>query len=120
QIKSATISPAPKFTDTFAGDRYLVNGADSIMMHTEATASYATAQLPASATIAGILYIASNTSGNSALQVWPRTGADITGKTAPADPNAGDLGKSPAIITGYTTDVKGSDGNYEYFQFRAS
>lgn len=120
QIKSATISPAPKFTDIFAGNRYLVNGADSILMHTEATATYATAQLPASATVAGILYLAPDANGKPALQVWPRTGADITGKTAPVDPNAGNLGVSPVVITGYTTDVKGSDGNYEYFQFRAA
>jgi len=115
QIKTANISPTPKITDIFAGSRYLVNGADSIQMHTEATANYATQKLPASATVAGVLYI-----NNDTLQVWPRRGADITDRTAPPDPNAPALGANPVIITGFITDPKGADGNYEYFQFRAT
>lgn len=117
QIKTAIVSPAPADTDTFAGDRYLVNGADSVLMHTETTASYAKQKLPASATVAGILFARSDSTGAS-YQIWPRTGADITDRTQPTDPS--DLGKFPVIITGYANDVKGSDGNYEYFQFRAT
>lgn len=119
QVKTATISPAPKFDDTFAGDRFLVNGADSIMLHTEATASFASAALPASATVAGILFVGKNAAGESSLQLWPRVFSDISDITKPADPNAS-LGKSPVIITGYINDTKGADGNYEYFQFRAT
>jgi hypothetical protein len=119
QVKTATISPAPKIDDTFAGDRYLVNGADSIMLHTEAAASFAAAKLPASATVAGILIVGQNTGGESTLQLWPRGISDISDITRPADPNA-TLGKSPVIITGYINDTKGADGNYEYFQFRAT
>ncbi|MCQ6958671.1 DUF5689 domain-containing protein [Mucilaginibacter aquariorum] len=119
QIKMATVSPAPNIDDTFAGDRYLVNGADSIMLHTEASASFANAKLPASATVAGILLIGKNNQGETALQLWPRGISDVSDITKPADPNAS-LGKSPVIVTGYINDTKGADGNYEYFQFRAT
>lgn len=118
KIKSANVSPAPKTTDTYAGDRFLVNGADSITMHTEAAASFAGNKLPASASVAGILLVGTGTNVSASLQVWPRTSADISDIVAPVDPN--DLGKSPAIITGYIADTKGADGNYEYFQFRAT
>lgn len=118
KIKTATISPAPKKGDTFAGDRYLVNGADSVLMHTEATASYASQELSSSATVTGVLFASVDSTNNITYQVWPRTGADITDKTAPVDPT--DLGKFPVIVTGYANDIKGSDGNYEYFQFMAT
>lgn len=120
QIKTATVSPAPKPTDIYAGDRYLVNGADSIQMHTEATANYANQALPASATVTGILIVGQNTDGSQLLQVWPRTGADFTDKTKPVDPSGPGLGANAVIITGYVNDAKGADGNYEYFQFRAT
>jgi len=119
QIKTATISPAPKIDETFAGDRFLVNGADSIMLHTEAAASFADKKLPASATVAGILFVGLNSAGEQGLQLWPRGISDISDIIKPADPNA-TLGKSPVVITGYINDTKGADGNYEYFQFRAT
>ena len=119
QVKTATVSPTPKFGETFAGDRFLVNGADSILLHTEATASFASANLPASATVAGILFVGKNSAGESQLQIWPRGISDISDITKPADPNA-TLGKSPVVITGYINDTKGADGNYEYFQFLAT
>ncbi|TWR30268.1 hypothetical protein FPZ43_04830 [Mucilaginibacter pallidiroseus] len=119
QIKTATVSPAPTFEDTFAGDRFLVNGADSIMLHTEATSSFAKAKLPASATVAGILFVGQDANGGQILQLWPRGISDVSDITAPPDPNV-NLGKAPVIITGYINDTKGADGNYEYFQFRAT
>ncbi|AMR31255.1 hypothetical protein A0256_07350 [Mucilaginibacter sp. PAMC 26640] len=119
QVKTANISPAPKFDDTFAGDRFLVNGADSIMLHTETAASFAGAKLPANATVAGILFVGKNAAGQDALQLWPRGISDISDITKPADPNA-TLGKAPVIITGFINDTKGADGNYEYFQFLAT
>lgn len=119
RIKTATISPSPKPEDTFAGNRHLVNGADSVMMHTEETASFADAKLPASATVAGLLLVGSDGNGGTGFQVWPRGISDISDITAPSDPNAS-LGKMPVIVTGYINDTKGADGNYEYFQFRAT
>lgn len=119
QIKSATISPAPKPDETFDGERYLVNGADSIIMHTEATANYADTKLPGSATVAGILIVGQH-DGQPALSIWPRYGSDISETTKPVDPTGPGLGNGAVIITGYINDTKGADGNYEYFQFMAT
>jgi hypothetical protein len=119
KVKTATISPAPKPDETYAGDRYLVNGADSIIMHTEATAKLAEAKLPASASVAGLLLVGNDANGAENFQLWPRGISDISDITKPSDPNAS-LGKSPVVITGYINDTKGADGNYEYLQFRAT
>ncbi len=120
-IKSTSLSPAPVLGETtFEGNKFLVNGADSIVMHTESNASFAKAGLPAGATIAGILVINNAADSISRLQVWPRNINDISDITKPVDPNAPDLGPSPVIITGFVNDAKGADGNYEYFQFRAT
>ncbi|WP_158825481.1 DUF5689 domain-containing protein [Mucilaginibacter lacusdianchii] len=120
QVKTATVAPAPKFGDSYAGEKYLVNGADSIVLHVEPTAHFATAAVPATATFAGILVVKQNTGGNRSLQVWPRVLSDISEITAPLDPNAAALQTGDIIITGIINDTKGGDGNYEYFQFRAT
>jgi hypothetical protein len=120
KITSGTISPAPRPGDVMAGDKNVVNGADSIMLHTEATASFASAELPASASFAGIVFINESAAGVPVLQVWPRALSDITDQIAPVDPDGDKLGKFPVVISGFVNDAKGSDGNYEYFQFLAT
>ena len=120
QVKSGIISPEPAFGDTFAGDKLIVNGAESISLHTEAAASIASSPIPASASFSGILVVHQSASDVSpVLQIWPRSINDITDIIAPPDPNA-ELGENAVLITGYINDTKGADGNYEYFQFRAT
>ncbi|MGX5689235.1 DUF5689 domain-containing protein [Arcticibacter tournemirensis] len=120
RIRSTTLSPAPIAGETFGGDRYLVNGADSITMHTESSANFASTQLPGGATVTGVLFLRESDTIEKQIQVWPRFIADITNQRPPFDPNAPVLGKFPVIITGFVNDAKGSDGNYEYFQFMAT
>ncbi len=120
KISSATVNPAPLPGATMAGEQSLVNGADSIMMHTEPTASFAAAELPANASFTGIVVANVTAAGTSVLQLWPRVGTDITDRIAPVDPNGPKLGKFPVVIAGFVSDAKGADGNYEYFQFRAT
>lgn len=120
QIKGANVSPIPLPTTTFAGDYSLVNGADSVFLHTEAAASFANALVPATASFAGVLIASEDAEGNRKLQIWPRTQSDITDRVAPVDPNAPPLEKFAVIITGFVNDAKGADGNYEYFQFMAT
>ncbi len=120
QIKGANVNPAPQPATTFSGSYSLVNGADSVFLHTEATASFADALLPATASFAGILMINKDANGVQAIQIWPRTQADITERIAPVNPNGPSLEKSAVIITGFVNDAKGADGNYEYFQFMAT
>jgi len=120
KISSATINPVPLPAEVMAGDKSAVNGADSIMIHTEATASFASATVPASASFTGIVYAGPQVAGKPSYQIWPRTSADITDRIAPVDPNGPQLGKFPVVITGFVNDSKGSDGNNEYFQFLAT
>jgi hypothetical protein len=120
QISAGTINPAPLPGVPMSGDHSVVNGADSIILHTETTAAFAANELPASANFTGIVYINETATGAMALQVWPRTYGDITDRIAPVDPNGPKLGKFPVVITGYVNDAKGADGNYEYFQFKAT
>lgn len=120
KVTSGTVNPAPIPGDMLAGDKVVVNGADSIMLHTEPAASFAGTQLPAGASFTGIVFISEAVAGTRILQLWPRTSEDITDRLAPVDPNGPKLGKFPVVITGFVNDAKGADGNYEYFQFLAT
>lgn len=119
-VRSTTLSPAPIAGETFGGDRYMVNGTDSITMHTESSAAFASTQLPGGATVTGVLFLRESDTIEKQIQVWPRFIADITNQKPPFDPNAPVLGKFPVVITGYVNDCLGADGNYEYFQFMAT
>ncbi|MBS7564068.1 hypothetical protein KHS38_06585 [Mucilaginibacter sp. Bleaf8] len=120
QVNKATVTPAPKFGDSYAGDKYLVNGADSVVLHTEANAHFASAPIPSLASFAGVLMVSQNQAGQRTLQVWPRMLSDVSDVTAPPDPSALPIQAGDIIITGIIADVKGGDGNYEYFQFMAT
>lgn len=120
QIKSGLVNPLPTFGDNFIGDKSIVNGADSIILHTEATANYANTELPAGATFTGIVFINNEISNRTPIQLWPRVSTDITERVAPPNPNGPGLGVFPVVITGIVADAKGGDGNYEYIQFRAT
>ncbi|WP_442590939.1 DUF5689 domain-containing protein [Pedobacter sp. AW31-3R] len=120
KITGGTVNPAPKPGETMEGDKSVVNGADSIILHTAAAASFASAILPAGASFAGIVVVQETVDGIPVLQLWPRTSADITDPIAPTDPDGPELGKLPVLITGFVNDSKGADGNYEYFQFMAT
>ncbi|TBO40519.1 DUF5689 domain-containing protein [Pedobacter kyonggii] len=120
QIKSGLVNPLPAFGDSFIGDKSVVNGADSIILHTEATANYATTALPAGATFTGIVFINNEIPNRTPIQLWPRVSTDITERVAPPNPNGPGLGVFPVVITGIVADAKGGDGNYEYIQFRAT
>lgn len=120
KISSATINPVPVPDEVMAGNKSAVNGADSIQIHTEVSASFASAKVPASASFTGVVYAGPQVAGKTSYQIWPRTAADITDRIAPVDPNGPQLGQFPVLITGFVNDSKGSDGNNEYFQFLAT
>ncbi|HET8828139.1 MAG TPA: DUF5689 domain-containing protein, partial [Pelobium sp.] len=73
EIKGGTVSPEPTPTDDFVGDKVIVNGADSLILHTEPNANFASNKMPSNATFAGILFIKAQTDGTNQLQIWPRT-----------------------------------------------
>ncbi len=120
KINAANINPAPKPTDTLAGEINAVNGADSIIVHTEKSAGYAGLSVPSSASFAGILFLSKQNGGAAKLKLWPRNEGDITDIVDPIDPNAPNLGNGTVLISGLVSDAKGADGNYEYFQLIAT
>jgi hypothetical protein len=110
-ISKALLEPTPAAGATYAGDKIINDGFGKMTLHTEATASFAAAELPASANFTGIPFISG--SGTAlGIQLWPRSLNDVF-PLAVTKP-------SPAVITGYLTDPSGGDGNQEYIQFMAT
>jgi hypothetical protein len=110
-ISKARLEPTPAAGATFTGDKTINDGFGKIILHTEASASFAASELPVSANFTGIPIIAA-TGDVSVVQLWARNLDDVfpLAITIP----------SPIIITGYLTDPSGGDGNYEYIQFIAT
>jgi len=94
---------------TYAGDKIINDGFGNMILHTEATASFANKTIPFLSNFTGIIF-----RKDSVAQLWPRTQADITvlASTAPK--------VAPVLITGYLVDPNGSDANYEYVQLMAT
>lgn len=119
-ITSASVNPTPKLTDLLSGDLTVVNGADSIIIHTESKANFADQSAPATANFTGVLFLSQEASDPVRLKIWPRDEKDITNRIDPVDPNAPGLGNGTVLISGFVSDAKGADGNYEYIQLIAT
>jgi len=110
-IAKAVADPEPQQGETYSGDKTINDGFGKITMHTEANAAFAATELPFSANFTGIPFAV--TSGtDTKMQLWPRTIDDVFTLAATKP--------SPIIITGYLTNPSGSDGDYEYIQFKAT
>jgi hypothetical protein len=110
-IAKAVADPEPQQGETYAGDKTINDGFGKITMHTEVNAAFAATELPFSANFTGIPFAV--TSGTDIkMQLWPRTIDDVFTLAATKP--------SPIIITGYLTNPSGSDGDYEYIQFKAT
>jgi hypothetical protein len=108
-IVEGTFDPVPGPDDVLSGDKTLNDGNDNITLHTEANAAFAQQKVVANANYVGILF---NTGGTDP-QFRIRTGQDV-------QPLKSTFELAPAIITGFMSDVKGGDGNYEYVQMMAT
>ncbi|SEM15669.1 hypothetical protein SAMN05216436_10283 [bacterium A37T11] len=117
-LTGGTIRPTPEADEVYAGEKILISGADSVIVHTEQAATYATEKLPANLTVTGIVRVGYSASSDTVIHIWPRRFEDLVDTSDPSDPS--NLGKTPVIITGFVNDAKGADGNYEYFQFMAT
>ncbi|WP_353139937.1 DUF5689 domain-containing protein [Pseudopedobacter sp.] len=107
------------FGEDYAGDKSFHDGGGStILLHTEAEASFAGENLPKRAVTSGIVFIEDEGEEQS-IRVWPRAFDEMVSTGVDVDPNI-PLGKTPIIITGFLTDPTGADGNYEYVQFMAT
>jgi hypothetical protein len=110
-ISKAITDPEPQKGETFAGDKVINDGFGKMTLHTEAAASFATAELPFSANFTGIPFTVTSAT-ETKMQLWPRILNDVFTLAATRP--------SPVVITGYLTDPSGGDGNYEYIQLKAT
>ena len=101
--------PLPAEGDVLSGDKILNDGFGDMILHTETSSAFAQNSPPVSANFYGIVF---NTN-KGVPQLHMRTGADITLLSSTIE-------IAPVIITGFISDVKGPDGNYEYIQMMAT
>lgn len=107
-ISNAITEPEPVAGDTYAGNKMINDGFGKMTMHTEANASFAGTELPASANFIGIAVVGAD----GKIQLWPRRINEI--RPLPL------VKPSPIIITGYLTNPPSNDNNYEYIQLKAT
>ncbi|GAA4806587.1 hypothetical protein GCM10023231_39730 [Olivibacter ginsenosidimutans] len=117
-INGGEITPKPIEGDILEGNRSMINGIDTLTIHTESTASFAQSPLPRNVNISGILFTDTENQPKNSLQIWPREDENIVDISDPEIPD--NIGKFPIIISGFANDIKGADGNYEYIQLRAA
>ncbi|WP_207426711.1 DUF5689 domain-containing protein [Pedobacter sp. SYSU D00535] len=112
-IVKGGFDPLPAPGEVFTGDKILNDGFDNITMHTESKAAFANSSLPVSANFYGIIFNSEAADGKLTprLQIRQSTDVQVLSST---------IEITPIIITGFISDVKGGDGNYEYMQFMAT
>ena len=106
-------NPLPAPADILSGDKILNDGFGDLILHTEATATFANIPAPFSANFYGIIFNIAGVAKQTAPQLRLRTGKDIVILSSTID-------VMPVVITGYISDVIGGDGNYEYIQLMAT
>ncbi|OUJ72137.1 DUF5689 domain-containing protein [Hymenobacter crusticola] len=98
RITGGSITPVPVSGDTYKGDKTLADGSNnSVLLHTEAAATFATRRVPASATFVGIPM-----GTEAATQLWMRTEADAL------DPSGPIYAKFPESFDAVPAAIKGS------------
>ncbi len=111
-IVKGGFNPLPAPTDVLAGDKTLNDGFGELTLHTEATATFANDPVPVLGNFYGIIF--NKPIGDSLVpQLRMRKGSDAVLLSSTVE-------VSPVVISGFMSDVKGGDGNYEYVQFVAT
>lgn len=111
-IVKGGFDPLPAPEDIMSGDKTLNDGFGNITLHTESTAKFANDSVPVLANFYGIVF--NKQIGDSLAPVFRlRTGLDkVTLSSVVEIP--------PVVISGFISDVKGTDSNYEYIQLMAT
>lgn len=112
-IVKGGFDPLPGPKDILKGDKNLNDGFGNITLHTEATAGFADETAPVSANFYGIVFNTGGSEGQLVPQFRIRKGSDVVVLNSTVE-------ITPVIITGFISDVKGGDGNYEYIQLMAT
>ncbi len=101
--------------EKLAGVKTFSDGIGEFRSKVEATSILKDEFLPYSANIKGIII---RDAGDN-LNIHPRVKSDFIPTSITVDPTI-PLGPTPVVISGFSTDVLSTDGNYEYAQFLAT
>ncbi|WP_207493793.1 DUF5689 domain-containing protein [Aridibaculum aurantiacum] len=112
-IVKGGFNPVPGPNEVLAGNKLLNDGFGDLPFHTEATATFANNKPFFLANYYGIVFSVMGADKQLKPQFRVRTADDIVLLSSTVN-------VSPIIITGFISDVKGGDGNYEYAQFMAT
>ena len=112
-IVEGGFDPLPAPGDVLAGDKILNDGFGNITLHTAANASFANTAAPVLANYFGIVFNTVVSKDSLVPRFHLRTGNDVQLLSSVIE-------IPPVIITGFMSDVKGADGNYEYIQLMAT
>ncbi|MBV7532994.1 DUF5689 domain-containing protein [Chitinophaga sp. sic0106] len=105
--------PMPAENATIGGDLSVTDGFGHVTLHTEKSAGFAGASIPLLANYYGVIF---NTpvgedSLTPRMQMRMESDVDVLSNT---------VVKTSLLISGFASDVKGGDGNYEYIQMVAT
>ncbi|THU38389.1 hypothetical protein FAM09_17095 [Niastella caeni] len=112
-IVKANFSPLSTPADVLAGDKTVDDTFGQLTLHTESNATFANNEAPFYSNFCGILFNKTAKDGNRVPQFRLRTGTDVV-KLSSA------VNVTPVLITGFISDVIGTDADYEYMQFMAT
>lgn len=112
-IVKGGFDPLPAPGDVLGGDKQLNDGFGNITLHTASNASFANTPAPVLANFYGIVFNTVVSKDSLLPRLHLRTGDDVVVLSSVIE-------IPPVIITGFMSDVKGGDGNYEYIQMMAT
>lgn len=112
-VEEGGFDPLPVPGDVLSGDKILNDGFGNITLHTAANATFANTPAPISANFFGIVFNTVVAKDSLVPRFHLRTGNDVQLLSSVIE-------IPPVIITGFMSDVKGADGNYEYIQLMAT
>lgn len=109
-IVKGGFDPLPSPTDVYAGDKLLNDGFGDIILHTEATATFANQKPPALGNFYGL--VIPDATGKPQLRL--RKQSDVIALSSAVE-------AAPIVIAGFMSDpADGTAGNNEYMQFLAT
>lgn len=112
-IVKGGFDPLPQPTETYIGDKKVNDGFGDFTLHTEPTATFANTSLPGMANFMGVIEYSKNSDGSYAPNLRIRKPEDITILSST-------LIKAAIVVSGFVTDVEGTDLNGEYIQLLAT
>jgi hypothetical protein len=111
-IVKGGFDPIPAPTETYSGDRVVNDGFGNFILHTEPGATFANTPLPGMANFKGVLQYAS-VNGKPTPHLRIRRDEDITVLSSTVT-------QAAIVVSGFVTDVEGTDLDGEYMQFLAT